>query len=204
VADAPWNWGRRTLTRILRGDIRSRPSQYPLRPEAREQAQFGALAFRSQTAIERMLDQLEGAHLLEARRLDHGGVVLDITPAGRATLQDPTALQALVAPSETASEPTHEAQETLADVDDALLHKLRAWRQQRAREEAVPLYVVFHDSHLQALAARRPTTLEELADVKGVGPKRLKKYGAALVELIGSHLEGARREDPHEGMPPAP
>jgi ATP-dependent DNA helicase RecQ len=95
VENAPWSWGRRTLTRILRGDVKSRPGQYALHQKAREQAEFGALAFRSRTAVERLIRRLEHAGLLAARRLDHGGAVLDLTPDGKAALADPTVLDEL-------------------------------------------------------------------------------------------------------------
>jgi ATP-dependent DNA helicase RecQ len=189
VATAPWNWGRRTLVRILRGDLGARPGRYALRPEARKQAQFGALAFRSTTAVEHMLDHLESLGLLATRRLEHGGVVLEITPEGRAAWQDPSRLEPLIARPEAEEDAAPE--EELPPVDEALLGKLRRWRQARAREGEVPLYVVFHNRHLRAIAAHRPTTLEALAKVRGVGPKRLDAYGPALIALIRAHMEGA-------------
>ena len=90
VEAAPWSWGRRSLVRILRGDDQSRPGVRPLHQKARDQAGFGALAFRSPVAVERLLDRLESGGFLQARRLEHGGEVLDLTPAGEAALQDPS------------------------------------------------------------------------------------------------------------------
>ena len=100
VSDAPWSWGRFSLVRILRGDDKARPGGQPLHEKARDQAGFGTLAFRSKTAVERMLDHLENGGFLRARRLDHGGAVLDLTPAGKAALQNPIALNSLVGPAE--------------------------------------------------------------------------------------------------------
>lgn len=93
VSAAPWSWGRRSLTHILRGD-----GQAPAK--ARDHVGFGALAFRSETAVERLLDRLESGGFLRARRLDHGGVVLDLTPAGKAALEDPTAFEGMAGPAE--------------------------------------------------------------------------------------------------------
>jgi DNA helicase-2/ATP-dependent DNA helicase PcrA len=64
---------------------------------------------------------------------------------------------------------------------------LKAWRLARAREDDVPAYLVFHNTTLEEIAARRPRTLDELAAVPGVGPAKLERYGgdvlAALEEL---------------------
>ena len=91
MAQSRWSWGRRNLTRILRGD--------PQAPDkARQHEDFGALAFRSGTAIGHLLDRLESGGFLQARRLDHGGAVLDLTPAGQAAIKDPAALDRLIAP----------------------------------------------------------------------------------------------------------
>ncbi len=89
VSSAPWSWGRASLTHILRADKKAPP-------RAQGSSGWGVLAFRSATAIEHMLDGLEHAGLLSARSLDHGGVVLDLTPAGRAALQDPARLENLL------------------------------------------------------------------------------------------------------------
>jgi ATP-dependent DNA helicase RecQ len=54
----------------------------------------------------------------------------------------------------------------------------------------VPPYVVLHDSHLRAIAAQRPVTLESLAKLPGIGPKRLEKYGDELVALVRKAQKG--------------
>jgi len=98
VSEAPWSWGRATLACILRGESKKRSGGQPLSARACEQADFGALAFRSRAAVQRMIDYLETGGFLRPRRLEHGGVVLDLTPEGRAALQDPSALDGLLSP----------------------------------------------------------------------------------------------------------
>ena len=69
------------------------------------------------------------------------------------------------------------------DSADPLLQALREWRLAIAREHGVPAYVVFHDSTLQAIAAARPRTLEDLRGIPGIGAKKLDRYGQALLSI---------------------
>ncbi|HET7567729.1 MAG TPA: ATP-dependent DNA helicase UvrD2 [Gaiellaceae bacterium] len=61
---------------------------------------------------------------------------------------------------------------------------LKEWRLARARVEEVPAYVVFNDRTLAELVSRAPRTLAELAAVPGIGPAKLERYGAELLEQI--------------------
>lgn len=187
-----------SLVRILRGDEKGWPGTRSLHPEARSSAGFGALAFRSQIAVERLLDRLESNGYLRARRLDNGGVVLDLTPEGKSALQTPAHLEALLDPVDelprASPSETSKDDETELDVDEALFTKLRAWRLEQARVNEVPPYIVFHDSHLRSIAARRPVTLDALSKVKGVGPRRLETFGPGVIELVRTHIEGETRD----------
>jgi DNA helicase-2/ATP-dependent DNA helicase PcrA len=64
--------------------------------------------------------------------------------------------------------------------------RLRQWRLERAKADEVPPYVVFHDSVLQAIAAARPGTLGELAQISGVGPAKLERYGDDVLAVVAS------------------
>ncbi len=74
------SWGRRTLIRLLRGD-----------PEANERAQasssYGCLRARSEQSLAQLVDSLIGEGLVAERKLDHGGVTLEVTRQGLAGLQ---------------------------------------------------------------------------------------------------------------------
>ena len=61
---------------------------------------------------------------------------------------------------------------------------LREWRSETAKRAAVPAYVVLNDSELVGIAARRPTTLAELASCKGMGPVRLERWGDELLATL--------------------
>jgi DNA helicase-2/ATP-dependent DNA helicase PcrA len=61
---------------------------------------------------------------------------------------------------------------------------LKAWRLARARAEEIPAYVVFHNTTLEEIAARRPASLAELAAVPGVGPAKLERYGEDVLATL--------------------
>ncbi len=65
---------------------------------------------------------------------------------------------------------------------------LKAWRAEVAREHNLPAFVVFHDATLAAMARERPTTLDELAGISGVGAKKLEAYGREILRVL---TEGA-------------
>ena len=72
----------------------------------------------------------------------------------------------------------------LSPEDAAMFEKLRAWRGATAKEQGVPAYVVFHDATLRQIAAARPATLAELAEINGVGEAKLAKYGEGVLEVL--------------------
>jgi DNA helicase II / ATP-dependent DNA helicase PcrA len=71
--------------------------------------------------------------------------------------------------------------------DEELMAELRAWRSQRAREDAVPAYVVAHDALLVALVEDRPGSPAALRRVRGMGPAKLDRYGAEILAILARH-----------------
>ncbi|MDQ3954302.1 MAG: ATP-dependent DNA helicase UvrD2, partial [Actinomycetota bacterium] len=65
---------------------------------------------------------------------------------------------------------------------DGLLEELKRWRRKRARSDGVPAYVVFHDATLDEVARRKPQSLDDLADIAGIGPTKLERYGTEVIE----------------------
>jgi ATP-dependent DNA helicase RecQ len=74
----------------------------------------------------------------------------------------------------------------LSASDTALLARLKALRTQIAREQRVPPYVVFPDRTLAEIALRRPKTEGAMADIRGVGPTKLERYGARFLEIVST------------------
>src|SRR5437660_4023848 len=68
--------------------------------------------------------------------------------------------------------------------DPALQAALRSWRADIARQRSVPAYVGLHDSTIDGIAAARPSTLNELRNIPGIGDKKLEHYGDELLALV--------------------
>ena len=69
--------------------------------------------------------------------------------------------------------------------ESSLFEALRSLRANLAKEQNLPSYVVFHDSTLREMVTRKPSTLNEFAQIPGVGEAKLKHYGATFLEIIG-------------------
>jgi ATP-dependent DNA helicase PIF1 len=70
--------------------------------------------------------------------------------------------------------------------DQKILSALRSWRLQRARADSVPAYVIAHDSVLELVAVKLPSSAGQLLAIKGFGPAKVEKYGADILSLINT------------------
>lgn len=68
--------------------------------------------------------------------------------------------------------------------DDELFEILRELRKDLAHRENVPAYRILSDKVLSEIAKQKPTSLEELAEIPGIGNFKLRKYGEILVQEI--------------------
>jgi len=73
---------------------------------------------------------------------------------------------------------------SVATAGGPLFEQLRRWRAERARQQGVPAYVVFHDATLATIAERMPRDRGALAGVPGVGPKKLELYAQDVLEIV--------------------
>ena len=72
---------------------------------------------------------------------------------------------------------------------DPLFEALRDWRRDRAKEQGVPPYVIFHDSTLREVAARKPASLVELSAIEGIGDTKLERHGESLLAALARAME---------------
>jgi ATP-dependent DNA helicase RecQ len=65
----------------------------------------------------------------------------------------------------------------------ALEERLRAWRKEQAQAAGLPSFFIFSDTVLREIVAAAPGSLAELRGVRGVGPEKLERFGAAVVAM---------------------
>jgi len=63
--------------------------------------------------------------------------------------------------------------------------ELKKWRKRKAEETNVPPYVIFGDRTLNDIAAKKPRTEAALFDVNGLGEKKVEKFGAEILRIVG-------------------
>lgn len=61
---------------------------------------------------------------------------------------------------------------------------LREYRWNKSKEEGFKPYMVFNNEELNSLVEAKPKSKEELLKVKGFGPKKVEKYGDAILEIL--------------------
>jgi ATP-dependent DNA helicase RecQ len=141
---------------------------------------FGLLKEESAAAIRGYIEQLVGVgHLL---REGDQYPVLRLTPAGASLLrgQGECMLYREVKPPS----PRRRGRTFPAAIDSDLFNVLRGVRLDLARERGVPPYVIFHDTTLRDMIQRRPTTIDDLRGVYGVGAKKAADFGEAFLDAI--------------------
>ena len=76
------------------------------------------------------------------------------------------------------------ASREISDRDQSLLSLLKEKRLELAKAKGVPAYVIFPDKTLEEMAVIRPSTLDDMAAVKGVGTAKLKNFGETFLGVI--------------------
>jgi ATP-dependent DNA helicase RecQ len=114
---------------------------------------------------------------------EHGG--LKLGGDARAILKGERGVE-IVRPAPTGKE-RRRREQAPNPVGDPLFEALRALRRELAAEAQVPPYVIFHDATLREMAAARPGTLDQLAEIPGIGARKLEAYGDAFLAVIRRH-----------------
>lgn len=141
---------------------------------------------RDYPASERALARISG---MSARKLQEFGRVLLAVVAGHLETQPrqifaETSFEA-DAPWEARS--TRRASSDDAPYDKELFERLRMVRRRMAERRGLPAYMILHDSALREMARRYPRSIEELAGIARVGPRRASQFGEEFLKVIAEH-----------------
>ena len=74
-------------------------------------------------------------------------------------------------------------------LDNTLFAILKDLRKKIAKTNNLPPYVIFQDPSLEDMCINYPITIEELANIQGVGTGKAQKYGKEFVEVIKQYVE---------------
>ena len=69
-------------------------------------------------------------------------------------------------------------------VNSHVFDELRNWRRDVAADKGLPPYTIFHDSALREMSRVRPSTLEGLRYISGVGDAKLRDHGSEILRII--------------------
>jgi len=85
-----------------------------------------------------------------------------------------------------------------SEVDFDLREYLREWRRGVAKEDKIVSFMVMHDSSLDEICRRRPTSLTEIRGIPGFGEKKTERYGQQILQVLAQFNTGARASAPLE------
>ena len=186
VARVGQRFGVSHVTSVLRGH----DSKQVIAKGHERLSTFGLLSSASISEVRGYIEQLIGRELLEQTGDEYP--VLALTTTGLALLKSDATLPDLELarqrpPQRKARARSRAETESWEGVDRALFDQLRTVRLEIARSRGVPPYVIFHDATLREMARLRPTSLDALLAVKGVGERKATDLGETFLTAIRSH-----------------
>ncbi|MFZ1166133.1 MAG: RecQ family ATP-dependent DNA helicase [Candidatus Sulfotelmatobacter sp.] len=76
--------------------------------------------------------------------------------------------------------------------DAELREYLREWRRTTAKEQGVPAFVVLHDTTLEEICLRQPSSIADLLSITGIGERKAEVYGKGLLGALERYRGGTR------------
>jgi ATP-dependent DNA helicase RecQ len=144
--------------------------------------------WESYRSIERYMSG--GERCRRRQILDHFGDAEQCRPSGRCCDvcdPDPELALAMRAPAKAKVRQTAPAGAPLVDagpVDGDAFERLRTWRWERA--EGKPAFTVAANTVLEEILRRRPSTLDEMIEIRGIGPAFCEKHGESLLSALAA------------------
>ena len=120
--------------------------------------------------------------------IEHYGVI-KLTEKGHEFLKEPKDFMLMEDHNFEESEEKLQEKGGVSALDNTLFAILKDLRKKIAKKNNLPPYVIFQDPSLEDMCTNYPITLEELANIQGVGTGKAQKYGQEFVEVIKQYVE---------------
>ena len=110
---------------------------------------------------------------------------------GEVAAPDDAASPRLVDPVDPPGPPGQDAQQPLSPEEDRLYEALRAERSRLANADATSAYIVASNRELSDIARRKPRTIAELIEIKGIRHRKAARFGQQLLDVVAQHSQEA-------------
>lgn len=151
-------------------DKRYQKSDWRRRPLTRAQLQYAALDARMTLELYDELSRL----LQEKGKLEAALKFATLAPSTGRTESAPRRRRATPQP----------LARPLTDEERRILRELKKWRLEKSGREMMAAYMICQDRTLEHLAMERPTSLEALQSIYGLGESRISRFGEELLETL--------------------
>jgi len=134
---------------------------------------------------------------LVAKEIETYGT-LKITEEGKAFMKKPQPFMVVkeVEIGETDDDDLVIPKQSGGAVDETLFKMLKDLRQRMAKEKGIPPYVIVQDPAMEEMCTQYPITLDEIAQIGGVGKGKAQKFGQPFIDLIKHYVEENEIERP--------
>jgi len=169
---------------------------------------YGLLSEENLVTVKAWIDQLVSQGFL-GRSADEYPI-LRVTEIGRLLLKGeahPRLPKGTVKESRGKNTPRNTAPHSWEGVDRGLFDHLRAVRSRLASERKIPAFAIFADTTLRELASRRPASLTTMANIHGIGQRKLADLGELFLGELQSYCsvkELTMDVPPIDSPPPKP
>lgn len=190
VARVKGRFGAGYIVSVLRGE-----NVVTVRNRNHDQlSTFGLMSDYGATEIRDWIDQLIGQGALEQEnlKLSTGTTVrvIALNPESWKVMRGESSAKLLASLPSSGSKRKPKIEKSWDGVDQQLFEVLRTLRRELATERKWQAYMVFSDATLREMARVKPSNLEDLHKISGVGAAKLQQFGPQFLDAIQTHCFG--------------
>jgi ATP-dependent DNA helicase RecQ len=129
-----------------------------------------------------VIRQLVASGAIEIAHEEHGA--LRLGDSARAILKGESSVTMRIDPALPRGGRRRITAEAVPAQDEGVFQALRAERTRLAQEQGIPSYLIFTDATLKEMSRLRPSSLEEMVGIIGVGDRKLAVYGEPFLAVL--------------------